>query len=99
MPTTKKKTGRSIERALELAVPHYICKPEEWYNRKDIMDKLEEINPLYLVSDQTFFCWIRKYYSGTFKKQGLITFYQGLYLNPVLDNLMAFKELYNPRRQ
>lgn len=97
MTTTKKKTSISINKAVERAVPHYLCKPEEWYNRKDIMNKLEEINPFYLVSDQTFYGWIRGYYKGTFKKQGLITFYQGLYLNPVLDAIIAFKERYSRR--
>ena len=58
MTTTKEKTSISINKAVERAVPHYLCKPEEWYNRKDIMNKLEEINPFYLVSDQTFYGWI-----------------------------------------
>ena len=94
MTTIKKKTRCSIGQAIELAIPHYLCKSDEWYNRKDIMNKLEELNSFYLMSDQTFYGWIRRYYKGTFKKHGIITLYQGLYLNPVLDAIIAFKERY-----
>ena len=94
MTTIKKKTGCSINQAIELAVPHYLCKPDEWYSRVDVMYKLEEINPLYLVSNQTFFKWIRDFYKGTLKKHGRTTCYQGKHLNPILDAIIAFKERY-----
>ena len=97
MLTTKKKSGCSIDRIIESSIPHSLCKPEEWYNKEEIMNKLEELNPLYLVSDQTFYGWIRKYYKGTFKKQGLVTLYQGLYINPVIDGIISFKERYKRR--
>ena len=92
--TTSKKTGLSIKRFIDRQIAHNLCNPEEWYSRVDIMHKLEDINPLYLVSDQTFFKWIRDFYKGSFKKQGLITLYQGIHLNPVLDAIIAFKERY-----
>lgn len=94
MNITKKKTGSSISKSLDKQTAHNLCNPEEWYTRVDIMHKLEDINPLYLMSDQTFFKWIRDFYKGTFKKQGLTTYYQGIHLNPVLDAIIAFKERY-----
>lgn len=97
MDTIKKKTGRSMKEAINKATSHNLCKSEEWYSRKEIMDKLEEINSCYLISDQTFFYWVRQLYTGTLKKQGLITYYEGKHINPVLDTLIAFKEQYSRR--
>lgn len=98
MIPTKKKTGRSIERAIAIAIPYHLCKPDEWYTRKEVMDKLEEINPLYLISVQSFSYWIRYIYKGSFKKQGSTTLYQGQYINPVLDALISFKGDNNGRK-
>lgn len=91
MKIIKKKTGRSIERAIALATPYRLCNNDEWYSKTDIMDKLEEVNPYYVISDQVFYYWVRKLYIGTLKKVGTITLYQGVFINVVLDTLIAFK--------
>lgn len=96
MDTIKKKPGRSIQNATTRTQPYHLCKDNEWYSREDIITKLYDLNPLYILSKQTFFYWIRQLYKGSFKKIGLITLYQGKYINPVIDTLIAFK---SPRRQ
>lgn len=91
MKIPKKKTGRSIAKAIDIATPYHLCINDEWYSKTDIMDKLEEINPYYVISDQVFYYWLRKLYIGTFKKAGTTTLYQGVFINVVLDTLIAFK--------
>jgi len=88
----KKQTGKSILRAQEKSTSHYICKENSWYSKTEIMEKLNVINPLYTLSDQSFYYWIRLLYKGTFKQEGLTKFYQGKYLNPVLDTYISFKQ-------
>lgn len=91
MKILKKKTGRSIEKAIALAIPYHLCIEDEWYSKTDIMDKLEKVNPYYVISDQMFYYWLRKLYIGTFKKEGTTTLYHGVFINVVLDTLIAFK--------
>lgn len=91
MKTSKKKTGRSIEKAVALATPHHLCNKDDWYSKAGIMAKLEKVNPYYVISDQVFYYWLRKLYTGTLKKIGTTTLYQGAFINVVLDTLIAFK--------
>lgn len=91
MKILKKKTGRSIAKAIALTISYHLCNNDEWYSKTDIMDKLEEVNPYYVISDQVFYYWLRKLYMGTFKKKGTTTLYQGVFINVVLDILIAFK--------
>jgi len=88
----KKQTGKSILRAQEKSTPHCICRDGHWYSKAETMEKLKLINPFYILSDQSFYYWIRLLYKGTFKQEGLTKFYQGKYLNPVLDTYISFKQ-------
>ena len=92
MITDKRKTGKSIFSFTAKSTPHNLFKEYEWYSRKEINDILGDLNPLYPMSNQTFLYWIKKLYVGTFKKHSNTTLYQGLYLNVVIDTLIAFKK-------
>ncbi len=87
-----KKTGKSISSFVLKSVPHNLFKEYEWYSREEVNDKLEDLNPLYTMSNQTFLYWMKKLYAGTFKKHSNTTLYQGAHLNPVIDVLIAFKK-------